>query len=154
VAELLSVTEEDIFEFMIENLIRGVEALLEGDPTAGKSSLAPESARPGPPWSPGGLLRCRWSPSNVPVRLNTQSRNYPGAPRGVHDGVDSSSGLLTHEQEWSVARMPKTRPLRLPPPGHRPTPAGRGRTEPRVAGTGWWHWAQRVWARWSARISG
>jgi AcrR family transcriptional regulator len=37
VAELLSVTEEDVFEFTIENLIRGVEALLEGDPTAGKS---------------------------------------------------------------------------------------------------------------------
>jgi AcrR family transcriptional regulator len=37
VAELLSVTEEEVFEFTIENLIRGVEALLEGDPTAGKS---------------------------------------------------------------------------------------------------------------------
>ena len=36
VAELLSVTEEDIFEFTIENLIRGVEALLEGDLTAGE----------------------------------------------------------------------------------------------------------------------
>lgn len=37
VAELLSVSDEDIFEFTIENLIRGVEALLEGDPKAGKS---------------------------------------------------------------------------------------------------------------------
>jgi AcrR family transcriptional regulator len=37
VAELLSVTEEDVFEFTIESLIRGVEAMLEGDPTAGKS---------------------------------------------------------------------------------------------------------------------
>ena len=36
VAELLSVTEEDIFEFTIESLIRGVEALLEGDLTAGE----------------------------------------------------------------------------------------------------------------------
>ena len=36
VAELLSVTEEDIFEFTIESLIRGVEALIPGDAKAGK----------------------------------------------------------------------------------------------------------------------
>lgn len=37
VAELLSVSDEDIFEFTIENLIRGIEALLARDPKAGKS---------------------------------------------------------------------------------------------------------------------
>ena len=38
VSELLSVRDEDIFEFTIENLIRGVEALLARDPKARTSS--------------------------------------------------------------------------------------------------------------------